>query len=65
MSSAFADMIFTGTVREFYARERAEEFVAIAEERDYECEIREQPGEDLRWRVHVIGKKPPPPKKKK
>ena len=63
-SAAFADLIFTGTVRSFYSREKADEFVATVEEMCYESQTVEHPGEDLRFEVKVLGKKPAPKKKK-
>ena len=57
MPEPFADFIYTGTVRYFYKVDRAREFIAACDARGYETQLVEQPGEDLRWRVTVIGKK--------
>ncbi|HYB99464.1 MAG TPA: hypothetical protein VEC57_10085 [Candidatus Limnocylindrales bacterium] len=57
MPKPFADFIYTGTVRYFYKEEVARQFMADCEARGYETQLVELPGEDLHWRVTVIGKK--------
>jgi len=57
VATPFADFIYTGTVRYFYKEEKARDFIAECEARNYETQLVELPGEDLRWRVTVIGKK--------
>ncbi len=59
MSEAFADLIFTGTVRFFYGREKAEAFAAEVVRRGYNVAVDELPGEDLRWRVMALNEKAP------
>lgn len=51
--------IFTGTVRTFFSRKVAEEFVEEAAELGYRCELLEVPQiaqEGARWRVTVLPK---------
>jgi|GEM_PF-4837800 len=53
------NQIFTGTVRTFFSKKVAEEFVDQAAERGYRCELREVPQaaeEGSRWRVTVLPK---------
>ena len=53
--SAFAEMIFTGTVRLFYSKEKAEAFAEQVTEAGFNCALTEREGEDLRWRVMALG----------
>lgn len=64
MSDAFADMIFTGTVRFFYSRAKADAFAEEVTRQGYNVAIDELPGEDLRWRVMALNEKAEPKKKK-
>lgn len=62
MGQAFNDyLIFTGTVRSFYSRDKAEAFCEVVRERGYGLALSEESGQDLRWTVTVLGERAAPP----
>lgn len=56
MGQAFNnELIFTGTVRSFYSKAKAEAFADELRQRDFNVALTEEPGQDLRWTVTVLG----------
>lgn len=56
MKKGVSEEIYTGTVRTFYDREKAEEFVAYCNERGYRTVVRETDYEGARWAVTVLNR---------